>query len=228
MFITRLALFSFVIVPALCFSQAKLNSEWRVKSTKDFEITGDTTDVSWKEATWVTLPYRGGEKKYQTKVKLLYSPTGVYCLFYCEDEKITSTLQEDFSDLYLEDVVEAFFWTDEATPLYFEYELSPNNFELPILIPNHKGDFFGWAPWHYEGDRKTRHATKVTPQFWMAEFFIPYKLLKPLAQVPPTKGTRWRCNFYRLDYDLGMSKWSWQLTNGNFHQFEKFGTVIFD
>ncbi len=224
----KLAVFFFVIVPTLCFSQVTPNSELKVKSTKDFEITGDSTGVPWKEATWVTLPHRGGDTKYLTKLKLLYSTTGVYCLFYCEDEKITSTLREDFSDLYLEDVVEAFFWTDEATPLYFEYELSPNNFELPILIPNHNGDFLGWLPWHYVGDRKTRHATTITSKSWTAEFFISYKLLKPLAQVPPVKGTRWRCNFYRLDYDLGISKWSWQSTNGNFHQFEKFGTVIFD
>ncbi len=228
MFLTRFTLGFFVIVPSLCFSQATLNSELRVKPTKDFEITGDSTGVSWKEATWVTLSHRGGEKKYQTKVKLLYSATGVYCLFYCEDEKITSTLKEDFSNLYLEDVVEVFFWTDEATSLYFEYELSPNNFELPILVPNLKGDFFGWLPWHYEGDRKTHHATKITSKSWTAEFFIPYKLLKPLTQVPPIKGTRWRSNFYRLDYDEGSSRWSWQLTRTNFHDFEKFGTLVFD
>lgn len=228
MSITRLAVFLFGVVPSISFSQGTVNSEMKVKSTKDFEIRGDSTGVPWKQATWVILPQRGGDTKYQTRLKLLYSSTGVYCLFYCEDEKITSTLKEDFSDLYLEDVVEAFFWTDEKTPLYFEYELSPNNFELPILIPNHDGDFLGWLPWHYEGDRKTRHATTVTAKSWTAEFFIPYKLLKPLAQVPPVKGTRWRCNFYRLDYDRGISKWSWQLTNGNFHEFEKFGTVIFD
>jgi hypothetical protein len=228
MFITRLALVVFIIAPTLCFSQATPNSEWSVKPTKDFEITGDSTGVPWKGTTWVMLSHRGGEKKYQTKVKLLYSATGVYCLFYCEDEKITSSLKEDFSNLYLEDVVEVFFWTDETTTLYFEYELSPNNFELPILVPNFKGDFFGWLPWHYEGDRKTRHATKVTSKSWTAEVFIPYKLLKPLTQVPPIKGTQWRSNFYRLDYDQGSSKWSWQLTSSNFHDFEKFGTLVFD
>ncbi len=137
-------------------------------------------------------------------------------------------MKTDFSDLWKEDVVEAFFWTDETTPLYFEYELSPYNFELPILVPNNNGTFLGWLPWHYEGDRKTRHATRITPNSWMAEFFIPYALLKPLSNVPPKKGTTWRCNFYRLDYDEGSSKWSWQLTGKNFHDYEKFGTILFD
>jgi hypothetical protein len=220
-------IFFFVFAPSFLVGQA-LDSEWKIKPTKEFELTGDTSGVSWKKTGWVVLPHRSGDTKHQTKLKLLYSATGVYCLFHCEDEKITSTLKEDFADLYLEDVVEAFFWTDEKTPLYFEYELSPNNFELPLLIPNHSGDFLGWLPWHYVGDRKTRHATTIASKSWTAEFFIPYKLLKPLSQVPPIRGTRWRCNFYRLDYDRGMSKWSWQPTNGNFHEFEKFGTVIFD
>ncbi len=217
-----------MVVPSLGFCQSTSTAVLKIQSTNDFEITGDSNSIAWKQTTWVAIPYREGSKKYQTKVKLLYSAKGVYCLFYCEDEKITSTLKEDFADLYIEDVVEVFFWTDEATPLYFEYELSPHNFELPILVPNYSGDFFGWRPWHYEGDRRTSHATHVTAKSWTAEFFIPYALLKPLKQVPPTKGTKWRANFYRIDYDEGPSEWSWQSTRTNFHDFEKFGTLLFD
>mgnify|MGYP006176879765 CR=1 FL=1 len=60
------------------------------------------------------------------------------------------------------DVFEVFLWTDERHPIYFEYEISPLNRELPILIPNFGGQFLGWRPWHYEKDRKTRKATAVT------------------------------------------------------------------
>ena len=41
----------------------------------------------------------------------------------------------DFLDLYNEDVVEVFLWPDESFPVYFEYEVSPLNYELPIIIP---------------------------------------------------------------------------------------------
>ena len=102
---------------------------------------------------------------------------------------MTSTLKEDFADLFDEDVVEAFFWTDENVPMYFEYELSPLNYELPILVPNIRGNFLGWRPWHYEGNRKTRHATHYSKMgkvmAWTAEFFIPYHLLKPMTNIPP-------------------------------------------
>jgi hypothetical protein len=165
---------------------------------------------------------------------MLYSDSGIYCLYHCEDNKITATLKEDFLDLWNEDVVEAFFWTDESIAIYFEYELSPLNYELPILVPNNKGKFLGWRPWHYEGNRKTKHAIHINKSgdaltSWTAEFFIPYTLLKPLNNVPPQKGTQWRVNFYRIDHDNGESSWEWQkVRNENFHDYELFGHILFD
>ena len=205
-----------------------------VKPSNDFELDGKGLHSNWKKTDWIDLPQRKKDgKNYTTATKVLYSKTGIYFLFHCQDSLITSTLKEDFANLYLEDVVEVFLWTDEAVPMYFEYELSPHNYELPILVPNMKGTFFGWRPWHYEGDRKTRHATFIekkdnTVVAWNAEFYIPYTLLKPMNNVPPAKGNQWRANMYRLDYDKKVASWSWQATRTNFHDFEKFGTFIFD
>jgi hypothetical protein len=223
----------FIVSSATVRGQSSDSSVLAVNKTKDFEITGDGTAVNWNDEKWLTLPERKNNGDiYTTKMKILYSDSGIYCLYYCQDNKLTSTLREDFTDLFNEDVVEAFFWTDEAIPMYFEYELSPFNYELPILVPNIKGNFLGWRPWHYEGNRRTRHATHVVRNngnivAWIAEFFIPYLLLRPMTHMPPAKGTRWRANFYRIDYDNKMSDWSWQLTRTNFHDYERFGTLIF-
>jgi len=142
-------------------------------------------------------------------------------------------MKGDFLDLWNEDVVEAFFWPDESEPIYFEYELSPLNYELPILVPNNKGKFLGWRPWHYEGSRQTKHAIHINKNgevvtSWTAEFFIPYSLLTPLNNVPPHKGTCWRANFYRIDYDKGESSWVWQQVVKNFHDYELFGHLVFE
>jgi hypothetical protein len=207
---------------------------WKIKYSNDFTITGDGGAANWNSAEWISLPLRSGKVVYETKIKMLYSDSGIYCLFHCEDNKITATLKEDFLDFWHEDVVEAFFWTDENVPLYFEYELSPLNYELPILVPNIKGQFFGWRPWHYEGNRRTKHATHVskdgdTVTAWTAEFFIPYKLLTPMTNVPPKNGSRWRANFYRIDHDMGEATWQLQeVRKENFHDYEKFGTIVFD
>ncbi len=216
------------------YAQPPDSTVLHIRKTDDFAITGDGTAANWNKEKWLTLTPRDAiGSGYQTKLKLLYSDSGIYCLYQCEDRKITATLTEDFADLYNEDVVEAFFWTDETVPIYFEYELSPLNYELPILVPNIKGTFLGWRPWHYEGRRKTKHATYITRHgndviSWTAEFFIPFALLKPMTKVPPRKGTQWRANFYRIDYDKKVSQWSWQSTRTNFHDFERFGTLLFE
>ena len=109
-------------------------------------ISGDGTAGNWKSEKWVILPkHEGKGPAYETKMKILYSDSGIYCLYYCQDSVLTSTLKKDFSDLYDEDVVEVFFWPDENIPVYFEYEVSPYNYELPLLVPNIKGKFYGLA-----------------------------------------------------------------------------------
>jgi hypothetical protein len=210
-----------------------------IKKTEDFEVSGEGKAQAWQKTDWINIPQREGQNDgWKTQAKILYSDKGIYFLMQCEDSILTATLEEDFTNLYNEDVVEVFLWTDESHPVYFEYEISPLNYELPIMVPNLGDDFFGWLPWHYEGERKTRHATSVqggekksgaTVSGWTAEFFIPYALLKPLNNVPPKKGTTWRANLYRIDYDETEYKtWQWQLTSGSFHEYQTYGTLIFD
>jgi hypothetical protein len=209
-----------------------------VKKCIDFKVTGEGTSEQWKNADWISLAVQDKPvSSYQTKVKTLYSEKGIYFLFNCEDKKLTSAMKGDNLNLWEEDVVEVFLWTDENFPVYFEYELSPFNYELPIMVPNNKGNFLGWLPWHYEGERKTQHATSVSGgklesggaiTGWIAEFFIPYKLLVPLSNVPPKSGTRWRANMYRIDYDNGEVPFAWQKTTRTFHEYNKFGTFLFE
>jgi hypothetical protein len=209
-----------------------------IKKCKDFEITGTESADAWNSTDWVNLvQQRSDYPGYQTKAKVLYSDTGIYFLFNCADEKLTTTMKADNLDLWTEDVVEVFLWTDETFPVYFEYELSPMNYELPIMVPNYKGTFLGWLPWHYEGDRRTRHATSVTGgekksgssvSAWIAELFIPFKLLAPLNNVPPVSGTKWRANMYRIDHDHDRLSFVWQKVTTNFHDYNHFGTFIFE
>lgn len=209
-----------------------------VKKTTDFKVTGDGSSENWKNASWIEIPVRlNNGDPLTTKAKVLYSKTGMYFLFDCQDKKITSNMNADFLDLWNEDVVEIFLWTDEQDPTYFEYEISPLNYELPILISNNKGDLVRWMPFHYDSDRKTSHATSVQGgekksnaaiSGWKTEFFIPYKLLRPLKNIAPVSGTKWRANMYRMDYDNKRASWSWQLTNKSFHDYESFGSFLFE
>lgn len=208
-----------------------------IKKCSDFKVTGDGSSGQWSNTEWIYLSTQEGTiSKYITRVKVLYSETGLYFLFNCGDKKLTSAMRADNLNLWEEDVVEVFLWPDENFPVYFEYELSPMNFELPIIVPNKKGNFLGWLPWHYDGDRKTQHSTSIIKDKnandsaisgWYAEFFIPYKLLTPLIQAPPVAGDKWRANLYRIDHDNGEVPFSWQKTETTFHEYNKFGTFIF-
>ncbi len=210
-----------------------------VPRTDDLEVTGDGSNAAWGKAAWTLLRRREADgAPYETRVKVLYSRTGLYVLLSATDQKVTATMREDYLHLWEEDVFEAFLWTDEADPVYFEYEISPLGYELPILVPNLDGQFLGWRPWDYDGERRTRKATTTsggpkesgaTIDGWSAEVFIPYALLKPLRNVPPRPGTRWRANFYRVDKDGGKSTtWDWAPVGSSFHEFRKYGTLVFE
>jgi hypothetical protein len=209
-----------------------------VPATDDFPVTGDGSNAAWQRADWTELSRRpNGTHEYRTRVKVLYSTQGLYVLMDGTDTQLTATMQEDFENLWTEDVFEFFLWTDERYPVYFEYEISPLNKELPILIPNFDGKFLGWRPWHYDGPRRTQKAVSIVdgPQQsgakiggWSAEVFVPYALLEPLQNVPPRAGTRWRANFYRVDYDNGQATaWDWARVGDSFHEYQKFGTLLF-
>lgn len=246
----------FILLPGLSIAQtnATINSiRLKVKTTSDFVVTGDGSSENWKKTGWNDLQQHGNStlKKadwhvssqtspavaphYQTSFKILYSNTGIYCLFQCEDSTVTATLKEDYLNLFTEDVVEIFLRPDTSLPAYFEYELSPLNYELPILILNNKGNIKGWKPWQYEGAKRTKHAVKINEKdaatnrlTWTAEVFIPYTLLMPMNNVPPKKGTQWRANFYRIDYDRSPIYFGWQLTRRSFHDPERFGIMEFE
>ena len=234
---TGIAAALLMILQCGLFSQG--SAEVLIKKTDDFTVSGDGSSGNWNKTHWIDLTFRGKtDLNLKTRVKILYSGTGIYYLFDCGDRKLTSTMDADFLDLWKEDVVEVFLWTNEKEPFYFEYELSPLNYELPLLISNENGELLRWMPFHYEPGRITGHATGVrggekksnaTVSAWTAEFFIPYKLLSPLGNRIPKSGMKWRANMYRVDYDYNQRmSWLWQLTDGNFHQYEKFGTYIFE
>ena len=212
--------------------------KYSVGRVPDFDLTGTGQASAWDGAGWLLMPVIRGDSSSSTRCKVGYSATGLYCLFDCEDGRLVNTDLRDNDDLWTEDVVEVFLQPDESRPVYFEYELSPLNVELPLMVPNDGGVFMGWSPWKYTGDRRVRHATHVrggppspgaAVTGWSAEMFIPFTLLRGLGNVPPAPGTRWRANFYRIDHDSGTPSWSAWATGvkDTFHDYRRFGTLIF-
>ena len=233
------------LILAFVFSLGKVTSQHvgtmnQIIATKttDFELNGQGTSKSWETTPWVDVPQRAHtDVQMPTKVKVLYSETGIYFLFHCQDPKLNASILEDGKHLWLEDVVEVFLWPDTTKEVYFEYELSPLNHELPLMVINVNGKPHRWQAWYLEDNRNIVHKTSVQGgkkesnapiESWRGEFFIPYSLLSPMVQDKPTFGTKWKINFNRMDYlDGKVFHWSWQDLPGSFHDIKRFGTLIF-
>jgi predicted TIM-barrel fold metal-dependent hydrolase len=211
--------------------------EYRLQAVDDFELTGNGDRPQWSKAKWANLTPQGRPDAYASRFKAVYSQKGVYVLFDGEDERVSATMNEDNLDLWREDCFELFLMPDESRATYFEYEISPLGKELPLLIMNHtKKD--GWLPWHYEGSRRVQKKvagrngdlkSKAASQGWTAEVFIPFELLAGLGSMPPAKGAAWKANFYRMDYDAGAGKgWNWAIVGESFHEYKKFGRLVFE
>jgi hypothetical protein len=211
-----------------------------VRRTSDFKVTGSGKAKEWQKAEWLAIPpLKGKAPGYATRAKLLYSDAGIYVLFDCEDRKLVTTMTRDGDDLWREDVVEIFLQPNPKHPFYFEYEISPINYQLSLLIANNKGTFFGWQAWKDVGARGVRRATaarggkkksKAKVTGWSAEFFVPYELLRGMTGVPPKPGSVWRGNLYRIDHDSGKAvhfAWS-KPSKPNFHQYQRFGFLRFE
>ena len=121
-----------VTFPSMVMSQPDI---LRISKTDNFEINGEGSHEAWNAVDWVSLDMRGDGPAQNTRVKVLYSDTGIYFLFQCDDEVLTATLTEDFADLYNEDVVEVFLWTEEEYP-----------FILNMSFPRSTTSYPSWSP----------------------------------------------------------------------------------
>src|SRR5215813_9499067 len=85
----------------------------QVRTTADFEVTGAGDNDAWRRTEWTALRRREPDgHPYDSRFKMLYSTTGLYFLMEGTDRKLTATMSQDFEDLWKEDVVEVFLWTD--------------------------------------------------------------------------------------------------------------------
>lgn len=228
-----------LIIVFICFTRFSAigQDDFHVLPTEDFNITCDDLPKNWQKANWISIQPDKPDDIRATLVKSLYSKTGIYFLIFNEDRNPQATKKKDFDSLWVEDVAEVFLWPDTSMSVYFEYEISPLNRELVLIIPNFQMRFSGWIPWNYTGSKRIQHCIKHMKAVknaegafgWYAQFFIPYETLHPMVSAIPQKGTVWRGNFYRADYDNNrVVEWSWKRTQKTFHEFDVFGRLIFD
>ena len=89
-----------------------------LKRIADHPVTAQVEQPSWAASEWRDLTRVGpGTAAYATRFKAAYSPQGLYCLFDCEDRRLTCSGLPDNGNLFTEDVIEVFLWPDERHPV---------------------------------------------------------------------------------------------------------------
>ena len=234
-----------MVLNGAIFAQDLTKEVLLIHKCSDFTVSGKGDNPSWDKASWNPLQkLDSGGLAYESKFKILYSATGIYILFSGADQKITTSYEKDFDDLFKGDVFEVFLQPDPQVPLYVEYEVNALDKELVLLIQNSNDNISGWAPFHYQGRKKVMKKVIVTGETALsgesatpgqairsvsAELFFPYSLFNAMAPLPPVSGTIWNGNFFRLDYDSGkMIKWAWSPVERGFHEMKNFRPVRFE
>jgi hypothetical protein len=212
-----------------------------VPPTQPFDVSELAPSPAWLPFAWQTMARVGsGSSRYSTRFKVAYSAAGLSLLFDCEDERLSTSMVSFGDHVWKADCVEIFLQPDPAVPLYLQYDISPLGAEIVLLVPNADGcRHIGWLPWYYEESRRIRSAVFVrggerapgaSVQGWSVEIFVPFALLVGTTRTEPTRGTRWRANFYRVDVDDdgARSMWAWcPRTGTSTHRYADYGALTF-
>ena len=76
----------------------------------------------------------GRATRYATAARLLWDDRYLYAAFECEDPDIWGTLTERDAHIYDEEVVEVFLDDDSDGVSYLEFEVSPRNVVLDLMV----------------------------------------------------------------------------------------------
>ena len=204
-------------------------------SPEDFVPDGNLQKEVWKTADWVRMDHdMSGQKHYpqsETEIATVWTPHYVYFAYRCQYN--TLNVFEDVDpavekwELWNRDVVEVFLNPQpERVSHYYEFEVSPNNLWIDLVI-NKDQSPFNDASW----DSGFDHATHVDPahHVWTCEMRIP---VASMGAKEIAAGAEWRLNMFRADgpgedHQRRFLSWSTIPEGGTFHVPTRFGIIQF-
>ncbi len=201
-------------------------------------------DGKLDEAAWKDAPSTGafvrtmdaGKPEQATTAKLLWDDKNLYVAFELEDKDVWTTLDKHDDKLWTQEAVEMFIDADGDGKTYVELQANPKGVTFDSWLPAYRKNENDWdsnmkAGVTVDGTLDNR---SDTDKGWVVELAIPLEAargkLKEMKGVPPTVGTEWKVNFFRMDLPQGRSQvgsaWSAPMV-GDFHALNRFGTIVF-
>lgn len=200
------------------------------------KLDGVLDEPDWQRAKRIEFIPLGeapaGQKRPTSAYgKLLYDENNLYIAMAAQDKNIWATIEKHDADIFTEDVLEAFFKPSKTHPTYFEFEWSPNNVTLDLVVPGFRKEY----------ESKAKSAVKIygtlndpedTDKKWVVEVAIPFSAFNPPVDAP-TPGDQWTFILARYDYLVYKNKEVFQLSataklsKASFHLWQEYETLVF-
>lgn len=203
------------------------------------QIDGKLDEAVWKDAEKLgpfVNTMDGSPAPQAASARMLWDDNNLYVAFEFEDSDIWSDFEKRDDKLWTQEAAELFIDADGDRASYIEVQVNPKNAIFDSWLPSYRGNDNAWdAPIksavsvngtvNQRGDKDTG---------WTVEMAIPHSAVKgrleTMRNVPPTPGTEWRINLFRMDKPEGKpqqaSGWSPPLV-GDFHALHRFGVLAF-
>jgi len=204
-------------------------------------VDGKADDAAWDAVEPITEYFLTGSlapPTETTSLKTCYDDKSVYFLYECSDKDVFALHDERDTALWESDVVEVFFWPDEERPIYYEFEIAPNNVVFDARYVNTgSGHWRRWCQWD-SGIRSaaTVHGTlndwRDRDEGFTVEFAIPIAAFADVNGDKPLKGQTWRFAGVRFNYSTDLKSPEGAVTSqdprSDLHQYRGFAQLMFE
>lgn len=203
-------------------------------------IDGKGDDAAWAKITPITdfrLWKTFGKPTEKTTFRICYDDQNIYALFECDDKDVFALYDTRDANLWESDVVELFFQPSDDSPIYYEFEVAPNNAVFDARMVNTgSGGFRRWAAWNC--DIRTATHIQGTLDHWedrdtgyTVEIAIPISTFKEVIGDAPLKGQVWKFAAVRVDLSVTLANEERSSTanvpDGDIHKKDGYSTLVF-
>ena len=204
-------------------------------------IDGLLDEESWRKASSVRafyIPVSRKEAISKTSARILWDDKYLYFGAELQDKDIYGFHREHDSTTWYDDVFEIFIKPRDDSPHYYEFQVTPQNTTLDMLIVR-RGAAGGIKRWSiFESGiitavkiNGTLNNWKDEDQNWSAEIAIPLACFSDTTSLPQIND-RWKFALRRYNYSVYLEKGvelssSAYLSAVDFHLFKDYDTLYF-
>ncbi|MBI5094141.1 MAG: carbohydrate-binding family 9-like protein [Candidatus Hydrogenedentes bacterium] len=210
------------------------------RATGPITVDGRLDEPAWKAIPPITSfrelkSFAAPAEK--TEFRIAYDDAYLYFSFRCDDADVFTLYEERDANLWESDVVELFLQPVSDNPIYYEFEIAPNNAVYDARMVNSgSGGFRRWAKWNC--DIKTAARVDGTLNDWRdrdsgytVEAAIPLAAFREAIGDKPLKGQTWKIAAARMNFSVTLEaedrSSTANIASGSMHQKDGYNTLTF-